>query len=429
MGTRVVAIVAVALVTGCGGYGAEEFHCSQTAAATQCGPGGMCELDGFCSIGESSCPSGRKYTDHSGSLSGTCVGGGTPSEAGMDMMTPTTDARLCFGNAPFAICLAAAPAAPLVLSTTTPFNTDGSMCAATTSGATGYCVLAGSTISFTGSGSWRATGSKPLVLIASDSITVSATVDVSSHRIVAPATGPETGAGADFATCPAPATAPATGGGGGGGSFAGMGGAGAAAARANSVGGSAGVATSGVTTLRGGCVGRDGEGGADRGIGGHGGGAVLLIAVNSINITATGGINAAGQGGRAGLQGSTGGGGGGSGGMIVLNAPSVTSAGLLLANGGGGGEGSGENGAGQNGFDATSIAAAAGGNALSNGGDGGNGSAVDTAGGGVNGSSGTITNNLRGGGGGGGGGAGIIVAPASATLGSQISPAPVSQLP
>ena len=347
-------------------------------------------------------------------------GNNIDSGAGSDTSTASIDAAVCFGTAPFTICLAAAPTAPLVLSTATPFDTDLDACVGTTSGGTGYCVLAATTISFEGERAWRATGSRPVVLIASDSITVSAGLDVGSHRIVPPATGPDAGAGADPVSCPAPLTVPSNGGGGAGGSFTGVGGPGAASARGGSSGGAAGAAAM-AAGLRGGCPGQDGEGtGTDRGMGGHGGGAVLLIAVNTINITAA--ITAGGQGGRSGAQNTSGGGGGGAGGMIVLDARTVTSTGFLTANGGGGGEGSGENVAGTAGSDAIGVAAATGGTSIPNGGDGGNGSAVAAAGAGAPGSVGTTVSNIRGGGGGGGGGAGLIKAPLGAVLGTQISP-------
>lgn len=162
--------------------------------------------------------------------------GGT---AAIDMALP--DARACFGDAPFTVCLASAPSGPLTL--TMAINTDTSnLCVATTSGGAGYCVLAGTTITVDSDGlTLRAMGSRPLVLVASDSITVKTSLDVSSHHTTNPSANPETGAGADFGGCPAPATNPANGGGGAGGSFNGPGGTGAAAARGGSLGGSPGA--------------------------------------------------------------------------------------------------------------------------------------------------------------------------------------------
>jgi hypothetical protein len=86
----------------------------------------------------------------------------------------------------------------------TTINTDtSSLCVATTSGGTGSCVLAGTTITVTSEGpTFRATGSKPLVLVASDSITVMTILDVSSHHTAIPTTNPEAGAGADFKLVP-----------------------------------------------------------------------------------------------------------------------------------------------------------------------------------------------------------------------------------
>jgi hypothetical protein len=422
MGTRAAAIFAVVVVTGCGSYGSEAFHCD---TAAQCPSNGTCDTSvGFCTQPSSSCTSGSQYTDHSGGMSGACVGGMAPVDSGTDA---PPDARLCFGNAPFTICLASAPTAPMTIVGVTPLNTDTSnKCVATTSGGTGYCVVVGTTISIE-EGSLRATGTKPLVLISSDSITVSTLLDVSSHHTANPATTPEAGAGANPAVCTSAAgIAPTVGGGGAGGSFAGTGGIGAVSAFGGSTGGSPGAAAA-ATALRGGCPGQDGQGSVgDRGPGGHGGGAVLLIAVNSITIT--GEINAAGQGGSAGIQNTSGGGGGGAGGMIVLDAQTVMNTGLLLANGGGGGEGSGENTPGTAGADSTGATAAAGGSSgaiLPNGGDGGSGSSGVAAGPGAAGSAGTVAQpgNHPGAGGGGGGGAGLIKTPTGATLGTMVSPA------
>jgi hypothetical protein len=410
MGTWLAAIVAVLTVTGCK-YGADSFSCTGNAS---CGTGGTCQPNNLCSFPDNTCPSGQRYGDIAGTSSGDCVGE-LPIDASIDMPLPP-DTRLCFGNA-FPICLMALPTTQLTLSSTTPIDTDTASCAATTSGATGYCVLTGTTIAVEGVGNLRATGNKPLVLLAIDSITAIAGIDVGSHRGV----NPETGAGADPAACTAMAgTNPNNGGGGAGGSFAGLGGAGAASANGGSTGGMPGPVAS-ITTLRGGCPGHDGEG-SSRGSGGHGGGAVLLIAGNSITIG--GEINAGGEGGRAGQQNTSGGGGGGAGGMIVLDAQTVTNTALLLANGGGGGEGSGEATAGGNGGDPITIAAALGGTGLANGGDGGVGSATAAAGPGGTGNVGIVVNpgSLRGGGGAGGGGAGLIKAPAGASLGAMVSP-------
>jgi hypothetical protein len=176
-----------------------------------------------------------------------------------------------------------------------------------------------------------------------------------------------------------------------------------------------------VSALRGGCDGQAGNGpGETKGVKGPGGGVVYLIAGKEIDIS--GAINASGGAGGGGGSGAcAGGGGGGSGGMIALDAPLITVSGLLLANGGGGGEGSQEGDVSQNGDEPMTITAAWGGRGGSQGGgDGGDGSAGPAAGHGENGSDGTNTSGC---GGGGGGGAGLVKAPASARLGTRVSPA------
>jgi hypothetical protein len=312
----------------------------------------------------------------------------------------------CFGRAPFTICLPAVPLTLLSIAspTTTTIDTDSSpMCSPIVSGGDA-CVLAGSIITI--KSKLRATGSRPLVLIASLAIVASAPIDVGSHR----GEHPETGAGADPAICATMAgVPPELERGGAGGSFFGRGGAGC-------VGGEPGDPVP-VTGLRGGCAGQASD--SIDGVGGHGGGAVMLIAARSILVDTD--ITASGEGGG---QGGTilwaGGAGGGAGGMIVLDAPTVTVTGMLLANGGGGGEGTGA-GEGNPGADPSDITAARGGNGGSFAGDGGDGAAGVIAGPGADGLCGQGRDG-GGGTGGGGGGAGLIMAPASAALGARVSP-------
>jgi hypothetical protein len=215
--------------------------------------------------------------------------------------------QTCFGTGLLRICLASAPTGSLTISTTTPLDTDNpQMCAQVMSGGTGFCVVAATTISV--EATWRATGTRPLVLIARDSIAITATgvIDVASRRGVTP----EIGAGGDAATCDAgtaPKSANGTNGGGAGGSFTGLGGnGGKGGGGGGGSGGVPGAAVTAITELRGGCPGQIGQGvGAAKGAEGHGGGAVYLIAGGTI--TVTGGINASGEGGGHGVSGEAGG--------------------------------------------------------------------------------------------------------------------------
>jgi hypothetical protein len=345
-------------------------------------------------------------------------------DASPEVDTPLpVDAQVCFGTTTLVrVCLESPPTKPLTISGPTQIDTaDLRVCARTTSGAENYCVLAGTDISITAP--WRGVGPKPLVLIASGTITSTAAgvIDVGSHR-ARPIGAIEAGAGANFAGCDV-GTAPAVSGGGAGGSFLGKGGNGATASVAGTTGGTSGARVNTVTELRGGCPGQDGAGGAP-GLKGLGGGAVFLIAGTSITIA--GAINAAGEGGGGGVTNLSGGGGGGSGGMIGFDAPTIAVTSLLLASGGGGGEGSREtaNGAGGDGSDPTTTAPAAGGTSNDPvSGNGGKGSQAEIAGSGNNGGPGQLGNGgTRGAGGGGGGGAGIIIAPATATFTQAISP-------
>jgi hypothetical protein len=330
----------------------------------------------------------------------------------------------CFGVSPFIVCPTAQPAQPLVINTnvntsgTAPSCDNGRGVVMTVAG-TESCVLAGTDISFSGPSTTGSSGSRPLVLIATGTITIEDgnTLDARSAT-----TG--TGPGSNPSDCGAASNGTASGGNGGGGaggSFGSKGGNGAAAG-----GGTGGAATAAVTTpvnkLRGGCPGGTGAGNTVV-AGGAGGGAVLVIAKTKIEIDGT--LTVSGAGGLGGVQSKGGGGGGGSGGMIVLHAPTVTigSNARLMANGGGGGGGAGANDSGLPGDDATMLGSAAAG-----GGTNGPGTTVGGAGAFKAQAAGTPANGGGGsGGGGGGGGVGVIRVLSGQTIsGNNASPAPTS---
>lgn len=410
MKTWLVTLVVLRMVSGCQ-YGPYTFVCTTD---TSCGDGGRCEPDvHLCSFASSACPSGRAFGELGGAEAGQCVVG---SQSGPTCYGPSF-LTVCFNGPPASslqIPSTGSTASAITLDTVSGMSSDPALkCVTPASGGSNYCVVIATDITITAK--LRATGTRPLVLIASDAIKISGTgasIDVASHR----GENPEAGAGADAASCNA-GTPPASGGGttsdggGAGGSFAGSGGRGGSG---STTGGKAG-ATISSTALRGGCPGQTGQGDG-AGDGGHGGGAVFLIA-HSIQID--GFIDASGEGGGGG-QTAAGGGGGGAGGMIGFDTMtlSATATSLILANGGGGGGGGGlvSNQKCVSGNDPTTIMAAAGGTGgCSGGSSGGDGAAGAAAGSGMDGGSGSA-------GGGGGGGAGLITANTTANLGTPMSP-------
>lgn len=308
---------------------------------------------------------------------------------------PTIDAppgMNCYGSFE-SVCLTAAPQGPInvIGSSLLPIDTDTStLCQSPASGSSlgPACILAAATISI--NGTLRATGSKPLILIGTTSITVNggSLIDVASR-------GFERGAGAR--ACPP-----------GGGAGGNAGGHGASFGTLGGIGGAGGSGMAGgvpqviaLTDLLGGCTGAPGGGsGVTPGLGGLGGGAVLLIGT-AVIINGT--INASGGGASGGVTGAGGGGGGGSGGAIVVDSQNVSFNGgaFLYAQGGGGGEGASVTTTGAPGGVAPTPGGPAigGRNVNSQGGDGGNGAVSSSASGGNSGNDG---------GGGGGGGAGHI---------------------
>jgi hypothetical protein len=211
------------------------------------------------------------------------------------------------------------------------------------------CVIAAASIAIPNALVVR--GSRPLVLISGDTITISAIVDASSTQI-------RSGAGSqgnnDCGTNGNGDSATNGGAGGAGGTFGYRGG---FPQGGGSVAGSAHASELVVplVDVRGGCSGATAglstTTGGTRARGGTGGGALYLIAGSRIDVTTSGVINASGAGGGGGpIRG--GGGGGGAGGLIALDAPTVAVSGQLFARGGSGGSGGSDMTAGSHGNEA-----------------------------------------------------------------------------
>jgi len=240
-------------------------------------------------------------------------------------------------------------------------------------------------------------GSKPLILVAWDTMAIAGQIDASSQTGFGPGANPADCA--DGLTGQPGVASPDGGSGAGGGGLGGRGGDGGVGGGSTNEG-NGGSFLSSVTGLRGGCPGGDAPGrSGSTARGGVGGGALALSA--RVTIQLNGAVHAGGAGGDGGEGG--GGAGGGAGGMLWLDAPelALSDTAVVAANGGGGGSGSSALGEGDDGQDGrTDGVAAVGGDADSGSGNGGGGS-DDVPDGrvGADGSSG---------GGGGGGGAGII---------------------
>jgi hypothetical protein len=333
-----------------------------------------------------------------------CPGGEDPTGECLPPDAPP----VCFGVAPFVVCVAA-PERPRNL---TRIDTTAGCDELVTVGRE-LCVIKGIDVNIMQRIPVR--GTRPVVILAANTLTIEegAVVDAAG---TATAGGP----GADLA-CDASATAGgsyATGGGGGaGGSFGSRGGNGGNGNGGNGAAGVAAMPVPNPSVLQGGCSGTDGgDGGsaATGGVRGFGGGGVYLLAGQTLAIHGI--VTASGSGGRGGLPSKAGGGGGGSGGMIVLYAPitMVSAAAQLFANGGGGGGGAAGNNRGGDGTTpTTALSAAPGGMGQ---GDGGTGAFLTTGAG--------FGQASSDGGGGGGGGAGLIY-----ILGGDFSAASLSPPP
>jgi hypothetical protein len=388
-----------------------------------------------CDVARDNCPTGQTCVA-SGASSGVCSGGTTVDAGKIGDVGEACLGKQLLGS----VCLQVAPTAAVTLSSATidTASTTAGNCTEIRAQAGGpsLCIVAGTSISVPAGITVRAIGSNALVLVASGTITVAGSVEVSSRAGETIGGLPALGAGAR-ASCAVLGldgeigrfqnNSDYGGGGGGGGSFGSLGGAGGKGGRGTIAGGTV-VGGAVPRVLVGGCPGGrggDGEGGGGGGAGGSAGGAVYLLAGDTISVLAGGKLGASGAGGAAGTDGmfsSGAGGGGGAGGMIGLEAASLRIAGSLVANGGGGGGGCG--GAptdhGLPGADASvaTIAATGGNGGGGGGGNGGAGSIGTTAGAAA---AGGTTNDVSAGGGG-GGGAGVIRLFGTPTTTGTISP-------
>ncbi len=434
---RAFAWALLAGLCGCSPFGGGAFRCETDADCAGGPTAGRCETTvGFCSFADSSCESGQRYGSASGAQSGVCVGEEVPVDAPPNPddgdvvdMDPGIDARTCFGT-PHEICLTVLPTGTRTLPPTINTDTECDQ-VVTPAGGVALCVVSGAQIMINNT---RAEGMRPLVIVATQSITITGNLDVSSKR-----TG-NAGAGANATACIAATNGENDGGGaagGGGGGYGAVGGTAGEGDRNNN-GGANGPATGGVggqmsisTFIHGGCRGANGgstnggnngsDNGTNFGPGSNGGGAVYLIAATTITVAGNGSITASGGGGSPGLDTSGGGGGGGSGGLIGFDAVTINVMGEVAANGGGGGGGGG-NSDGGNGGDGAQPGVQADWNQRAAGGSAG---AQSQSAGGQGGATGNLagggTNDSDGGSGGGGGGVGVIWVHGSLT-GTQVSP-------
>ncbi len=315
---------------------------------------------------------------------------------------PPADAQQCFGSGPFTVCLATLPIAPATLPATLDTGTSVECANSQPPGwapaQPAACFVIGTDVTIGGSGTIAVTGSRPLVVIATGTLTIAGTLDAATRNVTNPKTGPASAAGPcnPFTQVPG-GNVPGAAGGGAGGSFVDEGGHGGSSGA--NAGGAPGVALAAPTTLRGGCAGQPGSKPTfnDTVDPGPGGGAVYLVAGTAIAFEPTGLIDVSGAAGVTGGVG-TGGSGGGSGGMLVLYAPVIgATGGALMANGGGGTSAGDSADPGMSGHDPSESAPttpALGALYLV---DGGNGAAATTAA-----TSATASPGVSGGGGGGG---------------------------
>jgi hypothetical protein len=321
--------------------------------------------------------------------------------------------QVCFGQAKVKACVNTMPTNMLTLPSI--IDTSGaSSCTLVQPQAAppSLCVIVARSIVVPIGSNVRVVGSRPLVLIAADSMTIDGAIDVASHRLGG------SGAGANTGACTTAQAGDAGIGGAGGAAGGALGGTGGGGGSGGAGAGAPATAMPATTVLRGGCAGAKGGDAAigAGGVAGAGGGALYLIANGGLQISGT--LNASGA--AAGPPGDRGGGGGGgAGGMIGLEAPLITigAGAQIYAVGGGGSSGGGSSEPGNAGAEAVGPAATA---TTPGSGQSGTGAAGGAQSSGSPGGVGSTTT----GGGGGGGSAGIIWTYPTVPSGGMFAPMP-----
>ncbi|MDX2093081.1 MAG: hypothetical protein SFX73_34885 [Kofleriaceae bacterium] len=252
-------------------------------------------------------------------------------------VTPSSNDALteaCYGTF-VTVCTEDSPIERMITADTTLETSGGSECA-TLSRGPDVCLVLATTFDISSGATVRGAGARPLVVVATQTLSIAGTLTVASYA------SDDAGAGSGGAPCSsgtAPSAADGVGAGGAGGSFVTMGGIGRRGRLTDdTLPGSEsrpGPPQPLLAELRGGCAGISGAG-TTSAPGGDGGGAIALI---SPIISVAGRLDASGSPGAGGATSRNGGGGGGSGGMIVLDAATISVTGSVLANGGAGGEG------------------------------------------------------------------------------------------
>ncbi len=333
---------------------------------------------------------------------------------------PTSDACTSFSSV-IDTCVAT-PSDPLEIDVPTTYDTDtGQLLSNQGSSMPQHVVFSTDTgtidavfatsISIGPTAALTVTGSRPVALVATGTITVEGTIDLDAGGAGVPFSGCNIEIGGDGQND----TGGGAGGGGGGFRGAGADGGNGDQDMGQSTHGAGGQIVALPAAPRAGCAGgRGGNGNAPGGTAGVAGGAILIASESSVSVSGT--ISASGGGGQGGHAPDGGGAGGGSGGMIVIEASSLVVTGALVANGGGGGEGA-ANSNGNDGATGNATGAPGGAGGTSLGADGGKGSGPVA----LFGQSPTSVQVA--GGGGGGGGAGFIgLRAGNQTIGGTVSP-------
>lgn len=412
------AVLAVALAA-CKYEG--EFPCTQTEECRTADNAGNCEREGWCSVHDDTCDSGRRFDETAGDgLARQCVAGPEGCEAWMPHY--------------FRPCGLPPPSGNLSLNGFYLFNTtEGTLTELATMTTIpqpstvidGVRYLSVQDVTMTSASQLRLVGQLPIVIAAWGSMMINGTIDAGSHS---GGGGGGNGPGHDPTECASNRpgdgmdASDVGGGGGGGGGALGKGGDGGLGAK----GGAKVVAVP--QTIRGGCTGgRSGNAGAQavapamadtNASGGKGGGALVLSA--RLSMTIDGDIASSGEGGAGSPMGARcGGGGGGSGGLIAIESPTVSVHGTVVAAGGGGGGVAPTTAAGQKGRDGALLGAAGGIPVTGCSGTGGAGSTSPSDDGGQGG-----TGTCGGAGGGGAAGWVLVFAQNFDQVGAMFVPAP-----
>src|SRR5262245_27698614 len=117
-----------------------------------------------------------------------CLDGGLPSDTGDAVGGIPPDARTCFGAGAYVVCLDTLPSNTITINSTIDTSPTSAQCLSTqpanwlANGQSAACFVVAKTITVSSQNTISARGPRPLVILATDALTVNASLSVAAAR-------------------------------------------------------------------------------------------------------------------------------------------------------------------------------------------------------------------------------------------------------